>query len=57
MSFIDDFENMIENEIEHIDNLHELGYADDDINERMDLPEDHDWLMTWYDDYSKNGAY
>lgn len=57
MSFIDDYEELIEKELDSIDNLYELGYHDYDVDELLDLPEDHDWLMTWYDDYTQNGAY
>lgn len=56
MSFIDDYEELIEKELDHIDNLYELGHNDHDLNVLLDLPEDHDWLMTWYDDYTQNGV-
>ena len=56
MSFIDDYEELIEKELEHIDNLYELGHTDHDVNVLLDLPEDHDWLMTWYNDYNQNGV-
>lgn len=56
MSFIDDYEELIEKELDRIDNLYELGHTDHDVNVLLDLPEDHDWLMTWYDDYNQNGV-
>lgn len=58
MSFIDDYEELIEKELDRIDNLYELGHTDTDgdINVLLELPEDHDWLMTWYDDYTQNGV-
>ena len=58
MSFIDDYEELIEKELDHIDNLYELGHTDTDgdINTLLGLPEEHDWIMTCYDDYTRNGV-
>lgn len=51
MTFIDDFEDRVERELEHIDNLHDLGI--DVYNEDMSI--DHDELMTAFTEYEQLG--
>lgn len=54
MSFIDDYEELIERELDRIDNLYELGHTENDL-ELVTSP-DHDQLMTWYTEYTTNGV-
>ena len=53
MSFIDDFENMIEHEIDHIDNLYDMGQTE----YWMENPAiDEDELLNAFHDYETNGV-